>query len=920
MHGQICGVNHEHTRLATALAGGLLNGRIHDLEKPQLTDNRLINAIGAGERVSLAKVAGLHLERTARPIRIAVDISIWLFQVQASRGGKNPELRTLYFRLLKLLALPVHPLFVYDGPDKPPFKRGKAVSRNHDNSPIIRRSKDLIERFQFPWHQAPGEAEAECARLQQAGIVDAVISNDVDTLMFGSTFTMMNFSNESGSGTSGATHVTCYHLGDQGYVSNISLDRAGMILFAMLSGGDYLPSGVEKCGPGIAAEIAKAKFGEDLLGIIVSHAPDLDSKLGEWRERLQYELDSNESGYFVNKHPAVRIPENFPDPTILKYYAEPKVSNHDEMADLRHQLKNKWDREINPLAIRSFAAEFLDWKYRSGARKVIKNLAEPLVSYRLRRQRPVSAISGPSLAPECDTPWLQKIYKSRVSFGTDGMTELQIDMLPIDVVGLDLMKEEPNPPQPASETEPSLETAQFGGEEDEAELAAEEPQPTTSSKTRVTKRYDVYGIQKMWVLESVAKLGLPVVVKKWEDEQAKKAAAPKKSSTRRTGPKKKAVIDPGMKRGSILKYGTLTKERSDLNASSKSYLLESASTKQQPAVLRALSSSQVIDLEDDSFTLSMYSQQQSSGHTRASSREVDGLIETFSSLTTRPPSRMTGPRAMDYFPIRSRIRPPSDGAFDHKISKLSAVESVDVQKSLTSSARPSSHSVKSRSSKNEGGAAEKGLGDTSSKLKQKISSTLSKPTGSPHALEDSFSLDSLEDSISSLSISEDHGGQKHNLPVRLLREPGTSKVDDGTTRRRSQTSPVRNDQASEQALSQKNPPSAQPKYSAKPSQEREEHAIHSETMMSPKKSRSRSKDRWTTSLKTKEQTSSDTRTKGHIENITISGGFWTVDTPSTTEMNSVNLDAPQTDAHNDAQPARNSRRKRVARVSIVDMI
>ena len=126
---------------------------------------------------------------------MAVDISIWLFQVQAGRGGKNPELRTLFFRLLKLLALPIHPLFVYDGRHKPPFKRGKAVSaRSYGNAPIIQRSKDLIERFRFPWHEAPGEAEAECARLQQAGIVDAVMSNDVDALMFGSGWTIMNFS------------------------------------------------------------------------------------------------------------------------------------------------------------------------------------------------------------------------------------------------------------------------------------------------------------------------------------------------------------------------------------------------------------------------------------------------------------------------------------------------------------------------------------------------------------------------------------------------------------------------------------------------------------------------------------------------------------------------------------------------------
>ena len=35
--------------------------------------------------------------------------------------------------------------------------------------------------------QAPGEAEAELAFLNRAGLIDAVISDDVDTFVFGAT-------------------------------------------------------------------------------------------------------------------------------------------------------------------------------------------------------------------------------------------------------------------------------------------------------------------------------------------------------------------------------------------------------------------------------------------------------------------------------------------------------------------------------------------------------------------------------------------------------------------------------------------------------------------------------------------------------------------------------------------------------------
>ncbi|KAL4921958.1 hypothetical protein BDW62DRAFT_173750 [Aspergillus aurantiobrunneus] len=530
----------------------------------------LINALGNGERISLSKLAITHLERTSRPIRIAVDISIWLFQVQAGRGGKNPELRTLFYRLLKILALPIHPLFVYDGKHKPPFKRGKAVSgRSYGNAPIIQLSKILIDLFRFPRHEAPGEAEAECSRLQMAGVVDAVMSNDVDALMFGSEFTVMNFSKEAGSSSGAATHVTSYKMGNMDS-SNVKLDRPGMILFAMLSGGDYLPSGVPKCGSKLAAEIAKAGFGSDLLEVLETDGNELDVRLNEWRERLQYELEENESGYFQTKHKVARIPDTFPDRTILSYYAKPVVSSEQEIESLKYRLRNAWDRDVDVWQIRQFAADAFEWNYRSGARKVIRLLAEPLVSYKLRLgQHPVA--SGRPRLSSSDVPVLQKVYKSRTSFSTDGLPELQFDMVPIDIVGLDLLDEEPNPPPP------SQGTAASGDEEEEGEGEEAEVVPQSPTKKRTTKRYDPYSTEKVWVFETLALMGVPDVVEKWKKEQSAKQTAPKKATTnRKSGPRRRKELDPGMKQGSILKYGTLKKGRSDMSEYKSAQLFEAA--------------------------------------------------------------------------------------------------------------------------------------------------------------------------------------------------------------------------------------------------------------------------------------------------------------------------------------------------------
>ena len=483
--------------------------------------------------------------------------------MQAGRGGRNPEIRTLFYRLLKFLALPIHPLFVYDGKNKPPFKRGKAVS-GQGNAPIIQISKRLIDLFRFPRHEAPGEAEAECANLQRAGIVDAVMSNDVDAMMFGSKMTIMNFSKESGSTTS-ASHVTCYRMGSQANTSNVNLDRPGMVLFAMLSGGDYLPSGVPKCGGKLAAEISKAGFGSDLLDAISAKGTERTEQLSEWRERLQYELEENESGYFNTKHKAVRIPPSFPDPTILEYYVSPAESNAEELEFLRRHLMNAWDQDIDPLEIRNFAARFFDWNYRSGARKVVRLLAEPLVSYKIRLKR---QLNGSTLF-NSGVPMLRKVYKSRTSYSTDGLTELQVEVIPINVVGLDLFAEEPNPRLPSQET-----TASSDEVDDDPEAPAESA-PQSPVKKRVTKRYDPYSPEKMWVFETLAKIGIPDVVEQWEKEQAAKLA-PKKPTNRKTGPKKKGPLDPGMKHGSILKYGTLTKPRPEVPQLKQAQLFEAA--------------------------------------------------------------------------------------------------------------------------------------------------------------------------------------------------------------------------------------------------------------------------------------------------------------------------------------------------------
>jgi Holliday junction resolvase YEN1 len=120
-----------------------------------------------------------------RGFRIGIDASIWFFHAAYGKEGENPELRTLFFRCCRLLQAPLLPLFVFDGPKRPAIKRGKRVGGSAHW--LTQGMKNIIEAFGFEWRMAPGEAEAELAYLNSIGVIDAVLSDDVDNFLFGAT-------------------------------------------------------------------------------------------------------------------------------------------------------------------------------------------------------------------------------------------------------------------------------------------------------------------------------------------------------------------------------------------------------------------------------------------------------------------------------------------------------------------------------------------------------------------------------------------------------------------------------------------------------------------------------------------------------------------------------------------------------------
>ena len=484
--------------------------------------------------MALSKLAIQHLEETGRPLRLAIDVAIWQFQIQSGQGGKNPALRTLYFRLLKLLGLGIQPLFVFDGPQRPSFKRGKKVApyaASLDNFLV----KQLLRLFGFPFHDAPGEAEAECAWLQSEGAVDAVLSEDVDTLMFGCTLSLRNWTPEGGRTNKTPTHVDVHR--SQRTLETSGLDCEGMILVALMSGGDYIKEGLPGCGAQMACQAARAGFGKDLCELPV----DNEASLKNWRARLQQEIRSNGSKFFKSKRKTFTIPDTFPDRTVLAYYTHPVVSPAARVHELRSEWK--WDTEVQVPELRSFVGDAFAWTYRKGAERFIRGMAPALLMGKLIRRSLNEKTDRESLNTKsiAEGRLIKSVSERRTHWSTDGEAELRIAYVPGEVVDLDLDKEEQAP---------------IGFEESDEQASSDSRSRARSQSP--TKRPAIFNpaeIQKSYALESLVKLGCPLLVETWEEDMRD----PKKFVTRKARERATLAEKTGRQTGALDKFFKTTK-------------------------------------------------------------------------------------------------------------------------------------------------------------------------------------------------------------------------------------------------------------------------------------------------------------------------------------------------------------------------
>lgn len=165
--------------------------------------------------------------------KIAIDISILLYQVVISvrntgsdltnnKGEVTSHILGLFNKTIKLLENKIIPVYVFDG--KPPdlkrkvldirrsirkkaeekmslaeteeekikyFKRSVTISKKQ-----LDECRELLDLMGVPYVNAPEEADSQCAWLAEQNLVDAVLTEDMDILTFGSPKIVRNLTSQ----------------------------------------------------------------------------------------------------------------------------------------------------------------------------------------------------------------------------------------------------------------------------------------------------------------------------------------------------------------------------------------------------------------------------------------------------------------------------------------------------------------------------------------------------------------------------------------------------------------------------------------------------------------------------------------------------------------------------------------------------
>jgi len=220
-----------------------------------------------------------------RPKRLAIDLSIWICEAQTSTVLRNfhadPAVFLAYQRAVALLKMGIQLIAVLEGDRRrgrggsgsgpTSNSNGISGSRRRGNAGAFaaacRNCERMLALLGVPVVRAACEGEALCALLDQRDVVDGVLSNDGDCLLFGAITVYTDFSLENlqrgavrrydASNLRAVVAAAAAEDAEDGgdndaaptvATARITLCRDDLIAFAILCGSDIAGDGVSTMG------------------------------------------------------------------------------------------------------------------------------------------------------------------------------------------------------------------------------------------------------------------------------------------------------------------------------------------------------------------------------------------------------------------------------------------------------------------------------------------------------------------------------------------------------------------------------------------------------------------------------------------------------------------------------------------------
>ncbi|KAJ7830401.1 PIN domain-like protein, partial [Mycena leptocephala] len=337
--------------------------------------------------LNLATIEGFRANnRGLRTLVVGVDASIRIHAIVAALqaanvfnpglGGQKLVLEKLFYQLGNFSLAPLTMVWIFDGTGRPPIKRGTRVI--YRPPWLVQHLKTMITAFGFYFYDAPGEAEAELAQLNENGEIDGIITEDSDAFLFGAQCVIR---------TQGPSVQHSSLIFTSESIKNtdaVALDQDGLILCALLLGGDY-DSGVTGAGVAVARALAAADFGKDLVTVLKNfRGAERGRRLTVWRNRLRQELRTNSSGHLAKRQLklADSIPDTFPDIQVADLYLNPLTSRSPGFTG-PHPLAQLWrpaEPSIPQLAV--FCSTHFGWNGDQLLKKLNSTLW-PAIAFRM---------------------------------------------------------------------------------------------------------------------------------------------------------------------------------------------------------------------------------------------------------------------------------------------------------------------------------------------------------------------------------------------------------------------------------------------------------------------------------------------------------------------------------------------------------